>query len=73
MLYVKWKSLGYDDCTWENKEDLLALVPNAKEKLEFYEKINSEEFFEQQKQPTPTRPKAKDDESEDLSIPYKVI
>jgi hypothetical protein len=51
---------------------LLALVPNAKEKLEFYEKINSEEFFDEQKMPTPTRPKAKDDESEGLAIPYKV-
>jgi tRNA nucleotidyltransferase/poly(A) polymerase len=38
---VKWKSLGYDACTWETRQDLETKAKSFKEKLKFYKKINS--------------------------------
>jgi hypothetical protein len=40
---VKWKMLGYGECTWETKEILKERVPNFKEKMQYYKKINSQE------------------------------
>eukprot|EP01114_Cavostelium_apophysatum_P015159 TRINITY_DN4072_c0_g1_i5.p1 TRINITY_DN4072_c0_g1~~TRINITY_DN4072_c0_g1_i5.p1 ORF type:complete len:425 (+),score=144.02 TRINITY_DN4072_c0_g1_i5:117-1391(+) len=42
-LFVKWKSLSYDDCTWENMSELSKLLGNVKEKIEQFEYINSPE------------------------------
>lgn len=40
---VKWRTLPYDQSTWETRMDMLK-VSNYQEQLKFYKFINSEEF-----------------------------
>ena len=53
---------------------MLAAVPNAKEKLDYYYKINSETSYKRQSSVKPIRPKrSQEPNSEDISIPYKDV
>eukprot|EP01117_Protostelium_nocturnum_P017066 TRINITY_DN687_c0_g4_i1.p1 TRINITY_DN687_c0_g4~~TRINITY_DN687_c0_g4_i1.p1 ORF type:complete len:1707 (+),score=771.90 TRINITY_DN687_c0_g4_i1:229-5349(+) len=67
-LLIKWKSLSYDDSTWEYRTTLKARVNNFDAKWEQYLKINSKQA-KARAQVQSTRPDPKDYDKDDIQIP----
>ncbi|PRP86333.1 chromodomain helicase DNA binding protein [Planoprotostelium fungivorum] len=67
-ILVKWKSLSYDDSTWESRSELALKVKNFEVKMDHYDKINSK-GARQRSQESNDRPSPEEYDKDDIVIP----